>query len=101
MDRAKSKELINYFRNRPKEARELAEILLKSIGKDKREKEDTERGATRWLTASEVGKEMGRTGQWVKDRDDIIPESAKRRGTRNCHMYLWNDNTRQLFTNQL
>ena len=37
----------------------------------------------------------------VTGKDEILPDSAKRRGARGAHLYLWNDNTRHLFNIQL
>ena len=101
MNRREFKELITYLNNRPEEARQLAAILNKTLGKEVGQQEASERGTGDWLTASQVGERMGRSHQWVKDKDKILPDSAKRRGARGAHLYLWNDNTRHLFNIQL
>lgn len=101
MNRREFKELITYLNNRPEDARQLAAILNKTLGKEVGQQEESERGTGDWLTASQVGEKMGRSHQWVKDKDKILPDSAKRRGARGAHLYLWNDNTRHLFNIQL
>ena len=102
MNRREFNELINYISNRPDEALRLEAVINKAkMGKTPGRVTDVERDSSRWLTASEVGKEMGRSHQWVKDKDKILPDSAKRRGARGAHLYLWNDNTRHLFNIQL
>lgn len=102
MNRREFNELITYISNRPDEALRLEEVINKAKrGKTPGHVTDVERDTGRWLTASEVGREMGRSYQWVKDKDKILPDSAKRRGARGAHLYLWNDNTRHLFNIQL
>lgn len=56
-----------------------------------------------WLTAKEVAKLIGRSHQWVKNKDSALPSSAKRLSNsgRRTRLYLWNDNTRHLFNIQL
>ncbi len=101
MNRREFNELINYISNRPEEALRLEAVIMKAKGKTLGQVTDVERDSSRWLTASEVGREMGRSHQWVKDKDKILPDSAKRIGARGARLYLWNDNTRNLFNIQL
>lgn len=56
-----------------------------------------------WLTAKEVAKLMGRSHQWVKNKDSALPGSSKRLSNsgRRTRLYLWNENTRHLFNIQL
>lgn len=56
-----------------------------------------------WLTAKEVAEKMGRSHQWVKNKDSALPNSAKRLSNsgRRTRLYLWNENTRHLFNIQL
>lgn len=101
MTKTEFKEILNYLKNRPEEARQLAAILNNTQGKEVGQQEESERGTGDWLTASQVGEKMMRSSRWVKDKDAILPSSAKRRGARGCHLYLWNDNTKHLFNIQL
>ena len=73
MNRREFNELINYISNRPDEALRLEAVINKAkMGKTPGQVTDVERDTGRWLTASEVGREMGRSHQWVKDKDKIL-----------------------------
>lgn len=109
MNKKQFNELITYISNRPEEARRLSEVLTavmqiahqSDCKQDYGDKCNSGVSDSQWLTASQVGKEMGRSRQWVKDKDGVLPSSSKRIGARGSHLYLWNENTRHLFNNQL
>lgn len=104
MNRREFNELITYISNRPDEALRLEAVINKAkMGKTPGQVTDVERDSSRWLTASEVGREMKKSHQWVKDHDGVLPDSAKRQSNsgRRTRLYLWNDNTRHLFNIQL
>ena len=106
MNKREFRDLVNYIKNRPEEARELMQALTQKstfyfheIGE-----KEAERGSIgQWLTASEVGKEIGRSRQWVKDHDDVLPVGSKRQSQtgRRTRMYLWNNVTAYLLKRQL
>ncbi len=111
MNKKEFNELINYISNRPEEARRLCEVLtvVKQVAQQSGCKHDYDDECSsgvsdsQWLTASQVGRKMGRSHQWVKDHDCNLPESAKRLSNsgRKARLYLWNENTKHLFINQL
>lgn len=101
MTKREFNELLTYLTTRPEEALKLDAAIAKAKGKAPGEVVDVERDSGIWLTASQVGREMGKSHQWVKDKDKILPESSKRTGARHARLYLWNDNTRHLLNIQL
>lgn len=54
-----------------------------------------------WLTAKQVGEQMGMSPSWVKQHSHELPDHCMKRGVRRTRLYLWNDNTKHLFNIQL
>lgn len=80
---------------------ELAEILKSALwGEKSRAEGEGASNEEQWLRASQVAKVLHVSPSWVKQHDGNIPASSMRRGVRNARYYLWNDNTKELFTNQ-
>ena len=73
MKRQDFNNLINYLKNRPEEVQRLREVLGAEPPKP----------ATVWLSATDAGKEIGKSGSWIRQHIDLWP-SAKRvqRGSR-------------------
>lgn len=91
------KKIIRYYANHPSEARELLRTLLggadiphfQSFYKSTFNKNlVASRRADEWLTAKEVGERIGMSSRWVRERLQLISDSAKSKKPRGAR-YQW------------
>ena len=66
MNRREFSDLVAYLKNRPEEAQRLRKVLDVAAEDNRREERE------RWLTASEAGEMIGKSGKWVREHLDLF-----------------------------
>lgn len=78
MTRNQFDDLVNYIRYRPEEAQRLREALGAVAP-----------GQSKWVTATEAGELIGKSGKWIREHMFLFPQAMQvRRGSQFCWMLV-------------
>lgn len=95
MSKKEFNDLINYMRNRPGERDRLIEAL--GLGRASQEEGSSKTSAVKngvaaksitWVTVSQAGEAIGRSGKWVREHMHLFPSAMKTREGRGSWRYL-------------